>query len=131
MAKVKVIGEAAVVLSELKLDDLKKVAKYRPEALTLRGEDEKKSPIFKVGVSSCRMGEIGAFGACFGAADGDGFATITIAPLAAEGEDLKEAVAEKIGPAILHLNKLEAKLPAVIEEIDAEHAAIIGNIEIA
>ena len=131
MAKIKVVGEAAVVISELKLADIEKVGKYRPDKLTLRSDDEKKSPIFKVGVSSNRMGEIGAFGASFGAADADGFATITVAPLAAEGDDLKEAVAEKIGPAILHLNKLEEALPAVIAEIDAEHEAILGNIEIA
>lgn len=130
MAKIKVIGEAAVVVSQLKLDEIKKVAKYRPDALTLRADDEKKSPIFKIGVSSNRMGEIGAFGASFGAADGDGFAVITVAPLALDGEDVKEAVAEKIGPAILHLNKLEESLPGVIDEINGEHDDILANIEV-
>lgn len=131
MAKIKVVGEAAVIISEVKLDDIKKIARYRPCALALKDDTEKKNTIFQVGVSSDRMGDICAFGAFFGAADADGFATITVAPLALDGEDVKEAVAEKIGPAILLLNKLEETLPDVIEEIDGEHADILANIEIA
>jgi len=131
MAKIKVVGEAAVIISDLKLADIEKVGKYRPDALVLRSDDEKKSLVFKISTSKDRMGEISSYGAAFGAADADGFATITVAPLAADGDDVKEAVAEKVGPSILHLNKLEQALPAVIEEIDAEHAAILGNIEIA
>ena len=70
-------------------------------------------------------------GAEFGseAHDGTGKATITMDLPQTDG-DIKEAVAEYIGSAILDLNKLEAQLPAVIEEIDVERANVLANIDV-
>ena len=128
MAKVVIAGEATVVVSSMKKEDIEKIAKYRPDALILKGGEDGKEPIFRVGVTSSGMGSINTYGASFAgeARDGSGLAIITL--IGVEGEDIREAVSEKIGPAILNLNKLEEKLPDVLAEIDAEKAEIQANI---
>ena len=40
-------------------------------------------------------------------------------------------MADEIGPAVMLLNKLEATLPDVLAEIDAEKAQILENITVA
>lgn len=45
--------------------------------------------------------------------------------------DIKEWVADRIGRAIINLNKLEEKLPAVLDEIAAEKAQVMSNITVA
>ena len=131
MAKIVIAGEAVVVTSAIKLEDLRKVAKYRPEALVLKGGEDGKEPIFRIGVCS-GTGKINKYGAEFGAETHDDakLATITLVTDALEG-DIREAVAEAIGASILNLNKLEETIPAVLAEIDAEKAAILGNITVA
>lgn len=134
MAKITIVGEAVVVTSEIKMEDLKKVAKYRPEALIVYRDDEKKEPIFRVGVArGASAGCISKLGAEFGsvAHDGSGKATITLTLANVNDDsDIKEIVAEQVGVGILHLNKVEEMLPGVIAEIDAEHDNIISNISV-
>ena len=128
MAKITVTGRAVVVTSAVKLDDIKK---YRQDSLTLyEGEGKEKEPVFAIGVGS-GLGNINKYGAEFAHANADGFAQITMFADVKDGTDLKDYVAENIGCAILQLNKLEEKLPDVIQEIEAEKAAILRNIEVA
>ena len=131
MAKIIIAGEAVVITSALKLEDIRKVEKYRPDALVLKGGEDGKEPIFRVGVCN-GTGKINKYGAEFGSEthDEEKFATITLVINGLEG-DIREAVAESIGTAILNLNKLEETIPAVIAEIDAEKNAILGNITVA
>ena len=112
MAKIVIAGEAVVVTSAIKLEDLRKVAKYRPDALVLKGGEDGKEPIFRIGVCS-GTGKINKYGAEFGAETHDDakLATITLVTDALEG-DIREAVAEAIGASILNLNKLEETIPA-------------------
>jgi hypothetical protein len=131
MAKIRVAGESVVVTSDVTLKNYKMIAKYRPAKLVLKGGEDDNEPIFAVGVASNPRGSINKVGAEFGseAHDGTGRATITFDLPQTDG-DIKEAVAEYIGSAILDLNKLEAQLPAVIEEIAAEKAAVMENISV-
>ena len=105
MAKIKVMGNAAVIESSLTLGDIALVKAYRPKALTLK------------------------FGATFGAANADGKAIITelYAPVS---DDIKSELADKYGAAMTNLGKLEEVLPTVVEEIKAERAALIASIEV-
>lgn len=130
-ASILIAGESIVITSALKLDDYKTVAKYRPNALQLKGGDGGDEVVFAVGITTKPRGSINKVGAEFGseAHDGTGRATITL-DLPQTAGDIKEAVAEYIGSAILDLNKLEAQLPAVIEEIDTERAVIMSNISV-
>ena len=127
MAKITIVGETVVVTSNIKLDDYKTTAKYRPHRLMLKGEDGE--PVFAVGLTGNPKGSINNVGAEFGAQshDGTGRATITFDLPCGDG-DVKERVAEKIGAAIIYLNKLEETIPEVVEEIAAEKIAVIESI---
>lgn len=129
MAKIKVTGAAAVVKSDVRLEDWEKVKKYRPGKLTIF--DDNGEPQFEVSVGH-GMGSIGKYGAVFGdVTDGnEKFATITLVSEAGYGDDVVKAITEKVGCAILNLNKVEETIPAVVREIDTELASIAASIEI-
>ena len=129
MAKIKVMGNAAVIESSLTLGDIALVKAYRPKALTLMGGENGKDELFKLGISADPYGDIDKFGATFGAANADGKAIITelYAPVS---DDIKSELADKYGAAMTNLGKLEEVLPTVVEEIKAERAALIASIEV-
>ncbi len=130
-AAITIAGESVVVTSALTLEEIKLVEKYRPNALKLKGGEDGKETVFFVGTYRNKNGMINKNGAEFGSAshDGSGRATITF-PLPQVDGDVKEAVADIIGTAILDLNKVEAAIPAVIEEIKAEKADVLSNISV-
>lgn len=128
--KVTAAGEAIVITSALALEDIKTVAKYRPKELTLFGGDDGKEPLFAIAVGS--IGNVNAYGASFNAAtrNEEKKAQITLF-MPKDVKDVKEFISDKYGAALVSLEKLEEKLPGVIEEINAEKARIQANIEIA
>jgi hypothetical protein len=131
MAKITVVGDAAVVTSTLTVEDINTLKKYRPEALVLMGGEDNKEPIFAVDVSE-RCGNIGEFGIVFSGAtrDEEKKAMLTVMLKGITG-DVKEYVADKFGAAMAHLNELEAKLPAVLEAVNAHKQQIMDSITIA
>lgn len=132
MAKIVIAGDAVVVKSTLKLEDIRTIEKYRPKALVLMGGEDGKEPVFAIGTTD-GCGNINQVGASFGreSHDEDKFATITMVTGTGATGDIKEWVADRIGTAIISLNKLEEKLPAVLEEIEAEKAEVLSNISVA
>lgn len=132
MAKIVIAGDAVVVTSSLKLEEIRTVEKYRPNELVLKGGEDGKEPIFAIGVTE-GCGNINEVGASFGREthDEEKLASITMCTGAGITGDIKEWVAERIGGAIIKLNKLEEKLPAVLEEIEAEKAEVMSNITVA
>lgn len=132
MAKIVIAGDAVVVTSSLKLEDIRTIAKYRPKELVLKGGEDGKEPIFAIGVTD-GCGNINEVGASFGREthDEEKLASITMCTGAGTTGDIKEWVADRIGGAIINLNKLEEKLPAVLEEIEAEKAEVMSNITVA
>ncbi len=131
MAKITIAGDAVVVTSAMKLEDIKKIKKYRPDALVLKGGEDGKEPIFKLGVCT-GAGSLCKYGAEFGSEthDDEKKAVMTLICDCREG-DIKEAVADTIGAYVLNLNKLEETLPGVLEEIAAEKEKIMSNISVA
>ena len=133
MAKITIAGDAVVVTSAMKLEDLRTISKYRPNALTLMGGEDGKEPVFAISVIKNGLaGEINKYGASFGSEthDDEKLATITMTACVAEG-DIREVVADHIGSAIINLTKLEETLPAVLDEIAAEKAAVMDSITVA
>ena len=131
MANIIIAGDAAVVKSTMKLEDIKTIEKYRPKELILKGGEDGKEPIFAIGTTS-GTGNINSVGASFGSEtrDDDKLACITLIISGATG-DVKDWVADRLGAAIINLNKLEQKLPAVLAEIAAEKAEVVSNITVA
>lgn len=129
MAKMNVVGDAVVITSTLKLEEIELVKKFRPEALTLKGGEDGKEPIFKIDVGE--RPDINKYGAVFTGKtrDEDGFATLTLG-LKCSGDDLKEELADKFGGALINVGALEDLLPHVIEEIGVERANVLDHIEI-
>lgn len=132
MAKIIVAGQAVVVKSEVSLEELKEIKKYRPDALVLyKGEGSEKEPDFMIGFSS-GAGTVGKYGVEFGSEshDDDKLATVTMI-IPEDVEDVKGYVSDAIGAAVLKLNKLESSLPEVVSEIEREREEINGIITIA
>jgi len=124
MAKIKTAGGAAALVSDLKLEDIQLLEKYRPKALTLREGDEE---VFRV--QTGEEGSISKFGVCFASATRDtaGLAEIT-RMIPADVTDVKEFAVDEFGPAVLLLNSVEAQaaeaLTGVKEELDRVRAAV-------
>lgn len=131
MAKIVIAGDAIIITSSMKLADIQTIQKYRPNELVLKGGEDGKEPIFAIGVTN-GAGNINEVGASFGCTshDEEKFATITMVTDGVTG-DIKEWVADRIGCAIISLNKLEEKLPAVLAEIEDQKAEVMGNITVA
>ena len=130
MAKIVIAGDAVVVKSELKLEDIKTIEKYNAKALTLMGGDAGKEPIFALGTTT-GTGSINSVGASFGKADADGKAVITMVMQNVPTEKAKDWVADTLGAALMNLNTLEAKLPEVLAGISAQRATVMENISVA
>lgn len=135
MAKIKIVGEAVVLSSDAKLEDIKLLEKYNPDALKLykTNEDGKKECVFTVKTATSGEGGINARGAIFTAAayDGTGMATITAkVPEGVTPENLKEKVAEMVGTGIISLKQVEEKIPDAVAAVKAEKASILENISI-
>lgn len=132
MAKIVIAGDAVVVTSALKLEDIKTIEKYRPNDLVLKGGEDGKEPIFALGTTS-GAGNINSVGASFGreASDGSGLACITMVKTGVPTEEVKEWAADTLGSAIINLNALEAKLPEVLTAIADQKATVMANITVA
>lgn len=128
-AGITVAGQAVVITSSMTLDNIKTIGKYRPNALQLK-DAENKEVIFSVGIAKGK-GSINKYGAEFDGVtyNSEGKAVITLDMPEVKG-NVAESIAEYVGAAILNLNKLEAQLPAVINEIATEKAAIMANISV-
>lgn len=132
MAKLSILGDAVVITSAIKLEDIQTIEKYNKSALTIIEEiDGEKIPVFSI--CTGYNGEINQFGATFASAtrDDNKLAQITLCTCAASiVGDVKEWAADKFGKAIVRLNQLEAIIPSVLEQIVADKAEIMANITV-
>lgn len=129
MAKIKVVGNAVVLESTMKLADIKKVEKYRPAALTLKDEDGK--PIFRVATGDNPAANDVSVVFNGNTHDEAKNATCTWIVKADIGEGFKADLADLYGAALLKLNQFEEKFPGIIDDIDKERDAVLSNITLA
>ena len=129
MAKIKTLGASVVVVSSVKLEELKKLKKYDPEALVLHGGEDGKEEIFRAGMTTGK-GSLGEYGAEFSPATQDGFATITLDRDDLTSELTAEAVCDQYGAALALLIELEAQIPEALAKAEAKRAAVMENIDI-
>lgn len=130
MSKITVAGNAVIVTSSVKFADILKLQKYAPDSLTLMGGEDGKEPVFKIAAVPGSTGSINQYGVEFGAEtrDEQKLATLTMAVSPTAEGDIRELVADKIGAAIVNLNKLEQTLPQALQKVEADRAALMGSI---
>ena len=129
MSKIAVAGDAVVIVSSMKLEDLKKIQASKPDALVLKDKDGNQ----EFAVSTGCHGEAGKYGVIFNAEsnDGSGLACVTVArPALAEDETIEDAIVDAYGAAITQLNAVEAGLPEVLKEIDKARAEIKSQVTV-
>lgn len=134
MAKLKLIGDVVVLQSEKKYSDYELVGKYRPEALILR--DESGDAEFAVSVRES-AGEITPYSVTFDSKTRDeaGYALISIPvsgiPRNLDASGIKEFICDRFYTTVANVEKIEAKISSVIDEITSERNNLIGSIELA
>ena len=132
MAKITIVGDACVITSDKKLEDIKLLEKYSPKALSLFEEENgKKTEVFKV-CTADGAGSISKYGVCFESAghNDEGLATLTV--LLPQGiEDVMAYAEDVYGPAIMKLNRVEEQFNLALGQVQAEKAAIREHITIA
>lgn len=131
MSKIKIAGNAVVVESALKLEDIKTVKKYNESALVLmEDKGDYKEPVFAIDVTDKNMGSINANGAEFASEDGEGHALITIV-VGGNASEIKKWVGENLTGAIMNLNKLEESVAKVLTQIVDDQKKVMDFITVA
>lgn len=131
MAKIVIAGNSAVIVSSVKLNDYRKVLKYTPDSLTLYEDEEKKNPIFKVGVGT-GVGKVSQYGVEFAAEpSSEGYATITVPFDKPADATAKDYAFDTYGNVITNLNKIEAAVPDALRITDEQKAAFESNVTVA
>lgn len=128
--KVRIIGTNAQIKSDIKVEEIKLLKKYCPEALTLK--DENGNAVFKV--DYCKVsGSFGQYGICFNEKTKKGYAAISLNTPCDGPSDVKktemvtvlapiapqlEAITEQIANVVKDVEKINAELKECIEVID-------------
>ena len=125
--RIKIAGNAVVLTSKLKLDTIKKLEKYIPNALVLVStEDNEEREIFRVATG--KTGSISKYGVSFATADKDGFATITT-NIPEDVTDKKVYVKDNFATILLMLKDIEAVAETTLAEFEADYAKLDEEIE--
>ena len=129
MANIIIAGSSAVLKSSIKLETMKKLEKYAPEALCKR--DDKERLTFKIGVASEGTGTIAEKGVFFAPVthDAEGRATVTLAiPTAVK--DAKEWAAETLAHVYNELASMEGVMNTASTKVDEDKKAMLEKISV-
>lgn len=122
MAKIRKVGQALVITSGLKAEDIKRVGKFGAKSLQLINES--KEPTFAVAVGN--YGSVGKNGISFDKVNSNGFAEITIMTELAD----KNAVMEDYGYILANLVKIENQVTMALDGINEVFASVSESIEV-
>lgn len=127
--KLKIVGNAFVITSKLKLDTIKKVNKFNKNLLCItESKDDEVCELFRIDLG--KTGTISKYGITFATANTEGYATVTGSiPEHTAYDKRKEYVVEEFGTALMLLNDLEDAIETAVAEIDAAYAKLDEEIE--
>lgn len=128
--KVKVLGNAMVITSEVRLSDIIALAKSNPDALVLyEGEGEKRHQVFRVGLCIGGEAKISDKGVVFNGKTGpEEHVTVSLI-LPGNPANPREYVADTYGIALKRLKAWEETVPGIMAAAKAEKDAILALIE--
>ncbi len=113
MAKLKTLHKAAVISTELAINDIKKVEALNPDALAIKNADGE--VIFKVGVG--KEESVSRFGVVFA---GDSKISVLL------GNPVDRAtIEEKFGATLLRLSEVERQVSEYLETVDTNLSDLI------
>lgn len=127
--KVYAMGTAVSISTTVSMDELARLTKKLPEALSLyEGEGKEKHEVFRVMTGS--QTQLENWGACFNGTTTNGMAMMTL-DVSGKPDDVsaKEFIAEKYGAALLRLRQVEEQFIPALELLDAQRSQIEGLIE--
>ena len=114
------------VTSAYNMETLKKVAKFRPDALVLyKGEGKDKEPVCAICVG--HSGSMSPNGVVFAQDNMIGERVALVSeqmPHVASADEAREYIRDRLGMLIVNGNKIEAQIEAALTEIAADEAAM-------
>ena len=125
---IRIIEDACVITSQLKLEDIKKVQKIRPKALSLYSTDCEGNieEIFKVAAGN--SSSISSYGIVFNKANKNGYATITTL-FPEHVKDKKEWILNNYAKLFVMLKEVEKNVKHELTEIAEMFNDIENEIE--
>ena len=127
MSAIVITGNTLTLKSDVTLETVKKLAKYRPSALKL--VDDKEKLVFKAGIAAEGTGTVAEMAVYFAPYTNDaaGKAVVTIA-IPAGVKDVKDWAADMIAPCYKKLEALEAQMTGAEAEVDTAKAEMVERI---
>jgi hypothetical protein len=129
MSKVKIIGNAVVITSDLKVEEILKVKKFTKSGLKLR--DEKGNEIFAIDYRPGANSSISEHGIVYGEVNTEGYAQVSL--LMAEDvkpEDRMNVLLDDFAIALGNLNTLETYIREAATELEGTVETIKSSIEV-
>ena len=115
--KIIIAGTTVTFVSPHKLEDLKRVARYAPNACVLKDEDGNAEYVLSAGVVGCINDTFASYAST--TPDGTGLACMSTGLPVIQGMDAKKAVAETYGPSVAKMNKIEDQIDEALESVNA------------
>lgn len=126
MAKLTLVGTAAVITSGIPKKHIETLLKFKPESTKLKDEDKKVRFAVGFGAPSCSN-----FGLTFNGESATGEATATFnVPADLAPEKRTDWAKDNFGYALLSMNELEAQMRQSMELCNTEFEAMNGSITI-
>lgn len=132
MAKARIMTNVFSVIANFSLDDLEKVRKRKPKALKITEmvtEDGETYAEERFCVMKGTVGDISPYGIVFGDETVSDKKAVVTEFIPNGTEDVRKYVADKIGMAVIHLNKVEEQVENALAEIKAEDELVDSSIE--
>lgn len=129
MSKVKIVGNAAVITSDLKIEEIERVKKYTKNGLKLK--DEKGNEIFFIDTTKNGVSSITNHGVVFAEQSAEGYAQATL--LIAEdvkAEDRLDVILDNFAIALGNLKALETYIRSAAIEVNETIEGIKEQIEV-
>lgn len=125
MANIKVIGDAMIVTSAIKMEDIKLLQCLDADGLIARDKDDE--PVYAVFTGD--SGFMGDTGIRFTGADSNGFATVTILLPPASQTQREEYIKEKYAMAITALQTMEELLAEYLVDFKTKYNEAMQAVE--
>lgn len=122
MAKLRKVGQAIVLTSGLKAEEINRAQKFAPKALQLFDKDK---VVFAITAGGC-SGSIGNHGVVFNSENAAGYAEITDFTRLVEKDEVMEEYAVPLSKVLM----IEKQVADALDEVNALFEEVKNNVEV-